>query len=81
MAASELAKRLHDALASYGYQWMIGGTLQTPTDEDLDKAIDKAKATLYAEPVPSQLEVGRLVVRHHTHGKFEVYLLIGESND
>lgn len=81
MAASELAQRLHWAMNTYGYQWRIGGKLQTPTDEDIDQAIDKAKTTLYAEPVPSQMEMGRLIIRHYAPGKFDVYLLQGETND
>lgn len=81
MASSELAKRLHGLFVQLGYTWTIGGGPQTPTAEDFDLAIDKGREVLYTEPVPSQIEVGRLIIRHYRHGKFDVYLQIGEIND
>lgn len=79
--ASDLARKLHNAFVHYDYQWKIDGTLSTPTADDLDQAIDRAKELLYDEPVPSQLQVGRLIVRRWADHKFDVYLHIGDIND
>lgn len=81
MATSDIAARLHQAFIDYGYQWKVDGTLSTPTAEDFDQAIDRAKELLYDEPVPSQLEVGRLIIRRHADRKFDVYLYLGDTND
>lgn len=78
---SETANRLYDLFIKYGYRWKIGGVLQIPTVDDFDKTIDRAKQELYDEPVPSQMEAGRLIIRHHTQGKFDVYIHIGDIND
>lgn len=79
--ASDLAARLHEAFVDYGYEWKIDGKLATPTADDFDQTIDKAKELLYDEPVPSQLQVGRLIVRRWADHKFDVYLHIGDIND
>jgi hypothetical protein len=79
--ASDLAKELYSLFIRLKYRWVIGGIRQSPAVEDFDTAIDSAKKALYAEPVPSQIEVGRLIIRHHAQNKFDVYLHIGESND
>jgi len=79
--ASELTHKLATAFKQYGYKWMIGGTLTTPTVKDLEKTIDKAVEALYDEPVPSQVSIGRLIIRRWATDKFEVYLHIGDIND
>jgi hypothetical protein len=81
MAATELAETIYHLFIERGYRWKIGGIEQVPTPEDIDKTIDRAKKTLYAEPVPSQMELGRLIVRHWSPGKFDVYLHLGDRND
>lgn len=79
--ASETAKKLYDLFIKLGYRWRIGGILQVPTADDFDKTLDRAKKALYDEPVPSQMEAGRLIIRHHSQNKFDVYLQIGDIND
>lgn len=72
---------LAETFRRYGYTWKIGGVQRVPSQEDLEATLDVAKKALYAEPVPSQLEIGRLIVRHTRPGKFEVYLFVGDHND
>ncbi len=79
--AINLVDELAAAFVRYGYKWKIGGTLVTPTANDLEKAIDRAKELLYDEPVPSQMQMGRLIIRRHGNQKFDVYLHIGDIND
>jgi len=73
----DLVKYLEGEFLRLGYRWKIGGTLVTPTQDDLRKTLDTAKQKLYTEPVPSQLEIGHLIVRHWKQNHFDVYLQIG----
>lgn len=77
----ELAKKLRDLFLLQGYTWKINGKDVVPDEQDFRETLDKAKELLYDEPVPSQLEVGRLIIRRWADKKFDVYLQIGEYND
>lgn len=79
--ASPVAEKLHALFVQLGYTWTIGGKPQVPTADDFDTAIDSGKEELYTEPVPSQMEVGRLIIRHRRQGKFDIYLYLGDIND
>lgn len=81
METSKLALKLHEMFIQLGYQWKIGGKMETPTPKDLEQTLDRAKVVLYDEPVPSQIEFGRLIIRRHTDNKFDVYLHLGDYND
>lgn len=63
-----------------GYKWKINGEPVTPTTEDIEQTLDRAKEMLYAEKQPSQIEVGRLLVRYDGKDHTEVYLLFGDYN-
>ena len=58
--------------------WKIGGIKRPPSQEDLEATLDKAKLSLYDEPIPSELEVGRLLLRHVRPGVFETYVYVGD---
>lgn len=81
MAVSDLAQKLQALFVQLGYTWRISGQSVIPVPEDFQETLDRAKKDLYDEPVPSQMEVGRLIIRHHRQGKFDVYLHIGDFND
>lgn len=69
---------LLDSMMILGYTWTFDGVQRTPTKEDLEQTLDRAKELLYAEPVPSQLEIGHIIVRRWSDDKFDVYLHLGE---
>jgi hypothetical protein len=48
-----------------------------PDEDDIDAALDEAARLLYDEPVGTQLEVGRLIVKKKHRGH-DVYLYMGE---
>jgi hypothetical protein len=52
-----------------------------PSEKDLETTLDKMRERLYAEPIPSQMELGQMIMIHYASGKFDVYLRIGEHND
>lgn len=70
--------KLLDLFVQLGYSWKIDGELRVPTEDDLQRVLDKAKQTLYDEPVPSQIEIGRLIIRRSKENQFETYLYIGD---
>jgi hypothetical protein len=78
---NEIAAKLHQMFVLFGYKWRISGELVTPTVEDISQTLDRAKEVLYTEAVPSQLEVGRIIVQHYEQGKFNIYLHFGAIND
>lgn len=73
--------KLLDIITDLGYTWRIDGVLRLPTQKDLDQVLDRAKQILYDEPIPSQIEIGRLIIRQTRPGKFEHYLFMGDLND
>lgn len=59
------------------WTWNLkGGRVVVPTETDVLDALDKAAEVLYAEPVGSQLEVGRLIIVK-TYNDFDVYVYFG----
>ena len=58
--------------------WKIGGIRRPPSQDDLEKTLDSAKNLLYDEPVPSELGVGRLLIRHVRPGIYETYVYLGD---
>jgi len=72
-----LAKDLAEIFKGRELHWSIDGKMVIPTAKDIQETLDKAKEALYTEPVPSQMEVGRLIVRHWKQNQFDVYLQIG----
>jgi hypothetical protein len=73
-----LTSRLSDLFEKFDYRWRFDGKLLVPNEKDLAGALDKAREALYAEPIPSQLEVGRLLIKHENEETFAVYLYIGD---
>ena len=67
---------LAEHFADWGWTWKIGGEYRVPDEEDLHVALDRAAAMLYAEPVGTKLEVGRLIIIKTTTGH-DVYVLAG----
>lgn len=71
-------KLLAEHFKKTGRTWKIGGTLKLPDEDDLQKTLDKAREALYAEPVPSELEVGGMLIRRVQEELFEVYAYVGD---
>ena len=61
---------------SKGWTWKLKDGTVTPTDEDVERALDEAARLLYNENVGAQLEVGRLIIvkKHRGH---DVYVMAG----
>jgi hypothetical protein len=72
---------LAQEFARRGYTWKIDGKDTIPSAKDISQTLDKMKETLYARPVPSQMELAHLIVQHWKHGHFDIYLQIGTHND
>jgi hypothetical protein len=75
---SAVVSRLAGLFKTLNYRWKIGEELQTPTEDDLEKTLDKMKQRLYAETEDSQMQMGQLLVKRYAKDKFEIYLRIGE---
>lgn len=61
-----------------GWTWNLKDKSSVvPDEDDIAAALDEAARLLYTEPVGSQLEVGRLIVKKKHHGH-DVYLFMGE---
>jgi hypothetical protein len=73
-----VVNRLAGFFRTLNYRWKIGGELQTPTEDDLEKTLDRIKEKLYAQPIDSQLQLGQLLVKRYAKDKFDIYLRIGE---
>lgn len=78
MADKVDAALLFDLFRKLKITWKIGGVRRPPTQDDLEKTLDRARQELYDEPIPSELEVGRLLIRHVRPGVFETYIYVGD---
>ena len=59
------------------WTWTLkGGRVVIPTADDIEHALDEAARMLYTEPVGTQLEVGRLIIKKQTRGH-DVYIYAG----
>lgn len=60
-----------------GWKWSLRDNRFTvPTVDDIEAALDEAARLLYNEPVGTQLEVGRLIIKR-LHDGFDVYVYAG----
>ena len=60
-----------------GWTWNLRDKSSVvPDEDDIEAALDEAARMLYDEPVGSQLEVGRLIVKKKHQGH-DVYLFMG----
>ena len=60
-----------------GRRWKIGGAMLTPTEKDIEQALDAAAKMLYDEEVGSSLSVGGLIIEKTDNG-FDAYVHVGE---
>ncbi len=72
---------LEDELAAWfaknGWTWHLKGGRETiPSPDDIEAALDEAARLLYNEPVGTQLEVGRLIIKK-LHRGHDVYIYVG----
>lgn len=68
---------LAEIFAREGWTWNLkGGVTRVPTEEDVEAALDEAARLLYNEPVGTQLEVGRLIIKKLPRGH-DVYVYAG----
>lgn len=59
------------------WTWKLkGGREVVPDEYEIEAALDEAARMLYNEPVGTQLEVGRLIVKKETRGH-DVYVYVG----
>lgn len=73
--------RLEDELAATftrnGWTWNLkGGKTVIPSSDDIEAALDEAARLLYNEPMGTQLEVGRLIIKKQPRGH-DVYIYAG----
>lgn len=73
--------RLEDELAAWflknGWTWHLkGGRNVVPSPDEIEAALDEAARLLYNEPVGTQLEVGRLIIKKQPRGH-DVYVFVG----
>lgn len=72
-----LIDRITAMFVEHGWTWSLkGGRVQVPTAWDVERALDEAARVLYNEPVETQLEVGRLIIKKTTKGH-DVYMYVG----
>lgn len=72
-----VAEKIHDWFKTNKWTWKISGESVEPGLDDIEKMLDEAAKTLYDEPVGTQLEVGRLIVKK-LHRGHEVYIFVDE---
>lgn len=61
-----------------GYTWKVGGMSHEPTEDDIQKVINRAVDTLNDEPDSEvQLEIGHLLFKKRD-GKIDVFAHFGE---
>lgn len=73
--------RIEDELAEWfeknGWTWHLKGDRHVvPEPTDIEAALDEAARLLYNEPVGTQLEVGRLIIKKQPRGH-DVYVFVG----
>lgn len=78
---SSLAQQIEFQFVTHHWTWKIDGHDVVPNVDDIQSTLDRAKELLYDEPIPSQLEVGRLLIRRYADDKFDVYLHFGILNN
>jgi hypothetical protein len=72
-----LEDELHAVFAKNEWTWNLKGNRKViPTAQDIEAALDEAARLLYNEPVGTQLEVGRLIIRKQPRGH-DVYIFVG----
>lgn len=68
---------LAEIFAKKGWVWHLKGDRKTvPTVDEIEAALDEAARLLYNEPVGTQLEVGRLIIKKKPRGH-DVYIFVG----
>lgn len=68
---------IHTLLIMTGRKWKVGGTLATPTEDDVQKVLDSAAKALYNEDVGSTFTMGGLYIEK-SHQGYDVYVHVGE---
>jgi hypothetical protein len=72
--ASELVTLFHER----DYKWKLeDGTLHIPTEEDMQRTLDKIAERVKDEPEGTILSVGRLLANKQAEG-LEIYTYIGD---
>lgn len=61
-----------------GHFWYVDGgtTTVTPSEDDVEKVLDRAAVALYDGAVGDRLEVGGLIIEKAEHGH-DVYMYVG----
>lgn len=61
-----------------GWTWNLkGGKVVTPSESDVQAALDEAAKQLYNQPVGTQLQVARLIIEKK-HTGHDVYMFVGD---
>ncbi len=73
----KLEDELAQVFAKNGWTWNLkGNRTVVPNSFDIELALDEAARLLYNEPVGTQLEVGRLIIKK-LHKGHDVYIYVG----
>ncbi len=72
-----IASDLHDIFVKKGYLWKVGSERRIPSEDDINKALDRIRFVLDNEDDAGSLEVGRIRVQK-TDAGMEVYVYIGD---
>jgi hypothetical protein len=68
--------RLAEIFKKNEWTWNLKEGSVVPDEDDIILALDEAARLLYNEPVDTQLEVGRLIIRKRPIGH-DVYVYVG----
>lgn len=60
------------------WTWNLKRGRVSPTETDVQDALDEAVKMLYTEPNGTQLEVGRLIIKKNPSSGYDVYVLVGQ---
>lgn len=60
------------------WTWNLKRGRVSPSERDIQDALDEAAKMLYTEPDGAQLEVGRLIIKKNPISGYDVYMLVGQ---
>lgn len=72
-----LEKIISEWFRKNNWTWNLKSGTVSPSETDVEDALDEAARILYNENVGAQLEVGRLIIKKK-HTGHDVYMYVGE---
>ena len=71
-----LLTRIKKILDDAGRRWLIGGKLQPPTEDDIERVLDSAAVKLFNGVDGDRLEAGGLIIEKKAKGHI-IYVMVG----